>query len=464
MTDTLSPPESAAPEAPRRRGGHPARAAFRAELRRGIAPWTAPAVALTIAVTMLGKSGQWQGGWADTQELLHASATLLGGPLVAAAGCWQGGRDHRRRTAGLWLSVPRGRPARLVMAAAPVAVWAVVGHLLAAAGVLAATWPYAGAGGPSAELIAVDAWFLVCAAFTGFVVGRVWRWRLAAPVLAAAGYLFLGVPTYFASDLRLLNPAEQYYLGDQVPVGWFAPVMVLWVGAPVLALVIGYAARRRLFAVVPLAVAAALAPLIVSSGEDLFRDDPVAWQLICTDEAPQVCVGGREGPLLPQVSDALAGLRSRLDGVPGAPLRYVSVPVSGGGRTPAGASRLPGPTLGWTVVRGRLVDPVAYASETARQLSERDCPDSASAEDESVAEGDASAAAEAEEDAHIRVMQIDDAVVHWLAPSNATAPARDWSGPYLDRLTAMDDAERRAWLGRYLATRDSCDPKEVPAL
>ncbi|RST16990.1 hypothetical protein EF908_34680, partial [Streptomyces sp. WAC04770] len=106
-------------------------------------------MALTIAVPMISKAPQWQGGWGDTQELLHSCATLLAGPLVAAAGCWQGGREHRRGTAALWLSVPRGRPARLVMAALPVAVWAVVGHLLAVVGVLAATWPYTGAGGPS---------------------------------------------------------------------------------------------------------------------------------------------------------------------------------------------------------------------------------------------------------------------------------------------------------------------------
>ncbi|MFE4380395.1 hypothetical protein [Streptomyces cyaneofuscatus] len=443
MTDTMSPPEPAAPAASPPRTGHPARAAFRAELRRGIAPWTAPAVALTIGVPMMAKAPQWQGGWGDTQELLHSCATLIAGPLVAAVGCWQGGREHRRGTAALWLSVPRGRPAQLVMAALPVAVWAVVGHLLAVVGVLAATWPYAGAGGPSVGMTAVDTWFLVCAAFTGFVVGRLWRWRLAAPVLAAVTYLALGIPSYSDSDLRFLNPAEQYYLSGRVPVAWFVPVMVLWLGAPVVALVTAYAVRRRFLAVVPLVAAALVAPLIVSSGEDLFREDPLAEKLICTEAVPQVCVSGLDGPLLSQVSDALAGPLSRLDGVPGAPQRYVHVPE--GGPAPAGTARLPHHTRGWTVVRGRLPDPADYAHQTVQRLADRDCP---------------MAVLTAEDRTTQRMWEIDGTVAWWLAPRGG--PGLDT--PYLNRLTAMGDTERRAWLGRYLATRTSCDPKAVPTL
>ncbi|MFD3790464.1 hypothetical protein [Streptomyces cyaneofuscatus] len=444
MTDTMSPPEPSAPAASPPRVGHPARAAFRAELRRGIAPWTAPAVTLTIGVPMMAKAPQWQGGWGDTQELLHSCATLIAGPLVAAAGCWQGGREHRRGTAALWLSVPRGRPAQLVMAALPVAVWAVVGHLLAVVGVLAATWPYAGAGGPSVGMTAVDTWFLVCAAFTGFVVGRLWRWRPAAPVLAAAAYLALGIPSY-SDSVRFLNPAEQHSLSGRVPVAWFVPLMVLWLGAPVVALVTAYAVRRRFLAVAPLVAAALVAPLIVSSGEDLFREDPLAEKLICTESVPQVCVSGLDGPLLSPASDALAGLVSRLEGVPGAPVRYVQ--TSDSRRLPPDTSRLPYTFRGWTVVRDRITDPAGYAWQTVQHLAERGCPTSVTE-------------AEVEDPATVRMRETDDAVAGWLAPW-----ADSWTGAeYLNRLTAMGDTERRAWLGRYLATRTSCDPKAVPAL
>ncbi|MGW8883975.1 hypothetical protein [Streptomyces sp. NPDC055749] len=446
MTDVLTPPDATR----HRPAGHPARTALTtltaltAEFRRGFAPWTGPAVALTLLVTMAAKAGQWQGSWGETQSLLHSAATLLTGPLTAAAGCWQGGREHRRRTDGLWLSVPRSPLARLVTAAAPVAVWAVAGYLVALAGLSAATLPYTGAGGPSLTLVLADVCFLVCAAFLGFVAGRVCRWRLTAPVVAAVTYVGLGAPTYINSDVRRLSPADGVY---GVPVWWFGPVMAAWVGGLTLTVVLGYAARRRFLAVVPLVVAASVAPLIVHTGPDLFRDDPVAARLVCGDTTPQVCVSGLDGPLLPQASEALAGLFSRLEGVPGAPVRYVdSVDPPR-----EGESALPPLTRGWTVVRDELLRPEDYVTQTMYNLVARDCPGSMH-EDESAGA--------------VRMWDTDQAVQSWLAPGSVyshppeDAPHRT----YLARLTAMPEADRRSWLGRYLASRDSCDPKEVPVL
>ncbi|MDV9193688.1 hypothetical protein R6L23_36700, partial [Streptomyces sp. SR27] len=65
----------------------------RAELRRGLGPWTGAAVVLTVLVTMYGKAPGWQGRWADATNMLHVTAGLLAGPLALAAGCWQGGRE-----------------------------------------------------------------------------------------------------------------------------------------------------------------------------------------------------------------------------------------------------------------------------------------------------------------------------------------------------------------------------------
>ncbi|MFC9243557.1 hypothetical protein ACFT7S_05730 [Streptomyces sp. NPDC057136] len=442
MTDVLSPPDGTRS----RPAGHPVRAALGAEFRRGFAPWTGPAVALTLLVTMAAKADQWQGSWGETQSLLHSGATLLTGPLTAAAGCWQGGREHRRRTDGLWLSVPRSRLARLVTAAAPIAVWAVAGYLVALAGTFAATWPYTGAGGPSLTVVLADVCFLVCAAFLGFVAGRVCRWRLTAPVVAAVAYVSLGAPSYVYSDVRFLSPAEQIPFG--VPVWWFGPVMAAWLGGLTLALVLGHAARHRFLAVVPLAVAASVAPLIVHTGPDLFRDDPVAARLVCGDTTPQVCVSGLDEPLLPQASEALAGLFSRLEGVPGAPVRYVDPAV----RPRGGELALPQLTRGWTVVRNRLVHPDAYATDTVHNLMPSlDCPDRMY--------DDASAAA-------TRIWDTDLAVQTWLAPgADDGYPPEDSSHlAYVARLTAMPDADRRIWLGRYLVLRGSCDPKEIPVL
>ncbi|MFI8811026.1 MULTISPECIES: hypothetical protein [unclassified Streptomyces] len=443
MTDTMSPPEptGAAPSPAPRPAPHAARSVLRAELRRGSVPWTGPVVALAVLVPMVNKADEWQGSWGETQGLLHSAATLIAGPLAAAAGCWQGGREHRRRTAGLWLSVPRGRPAQLVMAALPIALWAAVGYLVALAGVSAATWPYTGAGGPSAAVAVTDLCALVSLTFVGFVVGRVCRWRLTAPVLGAAGYVGLGAPSYLSSDARFLNPAQQFELHGTVPVWWFAPVMVVWVGGLALAPVLGYAARRRYLALVPLAVAASVAPLIVGAGEGLFRDDPVAARLVCGDTVPQICVGGLDGPLLPRASEALSGMLSRLEGVPGAPVRYVDPAVRPG----ADESALPSLTRGWSVVRNEFPDPVDYAAQTVWQLTARDCPASLEQNDPAGAR---------------RMWETDDAVAGYLADRDEAFP----DPPHPARLTAMPDAERTVWLGRFLASRGSCDPQEVPAL
>ncbi|MFB8207242.1 hypothetical protein [Streptomyces sp. NPDC056010] len=417
--------------------------ALRAEARRGIGPWTGLSTALTLGVTMAAKADDWQGDWAETQSLLHSGATLLAGPLVAAAACWQGARDHRRATDELWRSTPRARWQRMAVAVLPLALWAVAGYAVALAGALAATWPYAGGGGPLLSLVVVDAAFLAAVALLGFTVGVLCRWRLAAPVLAALMYLVLGVPNYSESAARYLDPAEQYALWDQLPVWWFAPAMVAWTCGLAAAALTAVAARRRLAALVPLAVAAAVAPLIVSTGDGMFRDDPAAHHLACTEGSPQICLSGRQEHLLPQVTEALSGLTGRLEGVRGAPERYVD-------RIPeqrADDTWIPKPNAGWYLLRGRLKHTEDFAWQAATHLLDRDCPGHA-----------------AGSKSWNRVVETGFAVAGWLIGPHAAQETYVSDSPELRRLEAMPDAERRAWLGRYMAARNSCDPSEVPVL
>ncbi|MFD8826721.1 hypothetical protein ACFV1C_30765 [Streptomyces sp. NPDC059605] len=420
-------------------------AALRTELRRGIAPWTGLAVALTLLVPLWSKATQWQGSWGDTQTELHSAATLLAGPLVAAAACWQGGREHRRGTAELLLSVPRGRFARVVTAMTPVALWAAAGYLVALASVFAATAPYTGAGGPSLAIAATDLGFLLSVAPVGFVVGRLVRWRLAAPVLAAVLYVALGAPGYLESNARFLSPAEQFSLEGSVPVWWFAPVLLAWTGGIGATVLLAYAARRRLPVVVPLVLAVAAGTVIARTGDGLLRDDPATTRKVCSKAAPgtpQICLAASDSLVLPQVSEALEGVFSRLEGVPGAPVRYVAPRYE----PKDGEAPLAHAVRGWGITRDRLTDPREYAASTALGLTARDCPDGE----------DRRSAREAD-----RMERTDDAVRSWLAGEESR-----WypKSRRLARLEAMPDADRRAWLGRYLATRNSCTPSEVPAL
>ncbi|GAA1302695.1 hypothetical protein GCM10009647_019340 [Streptomyces sanglieri] len=424
----------------------PARAALRTELRRGIAPWTGPAVALTLLVPLWSKAPQWQGSWGETQSQLHAATALLGAPLVAAAACWQGGREHRRRTAELLLSVPRSRLAQVTTAATPIALWAAAGYLLALGVVFAATAPYAGAGGPSLSIVATDLGLLLSIGFVGFVVGRLVRWRLIAPVLAAAFYVLLGAPGYVESNARFLSPGEEYMLERSVPVWWFAPVLLAWTGGIAATVLLAYAARRRLLAVVPLALAVVAGAVIVPTGADLFRENPAVARRVCTAPAagtPQICVKASDAPVLPSVSKALEGMFSRLEGVPGAPAVYVDTGIG----PKDGEAALGAATRGWNLTRNRLTDPRAYASNTALTLVDRDCPDGLRTSEGKRAK---------------RPDLTDDAVRTWLAGDES--PWDPEARPLVARLTAMPDAGRKAWLGRYLATLKSCTPSEVPAL
>ncbi|WP_137993377.1 hypothetical protein [Streptomyces vilmorinianum] len=436
-TATRSPASTGSPKAP------PRTAVLRTELRRGSGPWAGAAVAVTILVAMYGKAPGWQGRWADATDLLHIATGLLAGPLALAAGCWQGGRDRRRRVFELLGSVPRGRLRRTVLAVAPSALWPVAGYLPAAAVCLLATWPYVGGGRPYLELVAADAVALAALGTLGHLVGRLVPWRLTAPLLAVAGYVGLGVPTYMQSSVRWLSPASEHSYAWHAPVWWFAPVSAVWTGGLALAALLAYAARParlRLLAVVPLAAAIAAAAVILRLPEDgPWRLDPGAARLVCDDGTPQICVTALDRRLLPDVSRALAPLNERLRGVPGAPTRWVSSPNGPG----PGETELPEPGL--DAVRGRLTRPEVYASSAVQHLFSATC-ESGSFEGPGAE----------------RAMTVNLAVITWLAPNPPDfGPDISEAQVYVDRLKAKSPAGQRAYLTRYLAA-DTCRPEEVP--
>ncbi|MGW8395505.1 hypothetical protein ACWGLP_02200 [Streptomyces lydicus] len=383
-------------------------------------------------------------------------ATLLGGPLAAAAGCWQGGRERRTHTAELRLAGARGSLAQFLVAAWPVVFGVLAGHLAVAAGALLASWPYVSAGRPLVLPPVADGVFLAAMTTLGMVVGRLARWRLAAPALAVCAYVALGLPTYQSSPVRFLSPAAAPGAGHPpLPVWWQPVAMAAWAGGLATAAVLAYAVRRhRCTALLPLVVAVAAAVPMVHTGEGMWRPDPLGARQVCDDASPRVCVNALDQGLLPAVSHALAGLTGRLDGVAHAPVRFEDLPPA----PASGEAQLPQLYLGQSVVRGELVDPERFAWEAAAGLVARDC-------------------------AAPRVGRTDEAVRDWLVSNGlserrrradaAAARARgddaavaqaEAGARALARLRAMPDGRRRAWLGRYFATAESCDPRGVPTL
>lgn len=437
------------PAAPRRR--HP----LRAEATRGLAPWAGAAAFLVPAVLLATEADRWQGGWAETRTELHAMQLVLV-PLAAAAGCRQGGRERRRATDELWATAVRGPLHRLLAAALPLALWVVAGFLLAAAGALLATWPYARGDRPYPDLLPADSMVLLAAAVAGHVVGRLWAWRPVPPLLAVGGYLGLAMSGRAGSgDWRHLDPALPVAEG-LVPVGWQPAAMALWAAGLAAAAVLAYAlrGRRRCTALLPLAAAAAAGTLLVQTGPALWHANPSERGQVCdTSTSPQICVNARYGGLLPQVTEALSDVTGRLEGVRNLPVRFEDRP----GGPEDDEVQLPMLTpLGWSVVRGRLTDPEQYAWEAVAALQDRaECgaPDA-------------------------RVRTVDAAVSDYLAPnpaqeyfdeSDAKGDAAERAAPgerraARERLASMGADERRTWLTAYFATVGDCHRNGVPAL
>ncbi|MFE1148248.1 hypothetical protein ACFW42_14155 [Streptomyces albidoflavus] len=436
---------------------------WRSELRRGLAPWAGAAVLLTLAVTMGTKAAQWQGDWAETHGLLRTTTMLLLGPLVAAAGCRQGGREHRRGTGDLLRQAVRGRRERTLAALAPLVACVVAAQLLGTAGVYLATWPYSLGGGLTwghGLLHAADAVFVAGLTAVGFVVGRVVKWRGAALVLALGCYVLLGISAYVDTPLGRLTPAQEPGLSEEIPALWLAPVIVVWVGGLALAALVGHLARRKLLSLVPLLAAALAGTVLVQTGDDAWRTDPRAQRLVCDDGTPQICVTERHRNLLAPAGEALSGLRERLEGVPGLPERFVENRPGHHIRRDTGEVQLPMFTpLGHSVVRGEVTDHAVYAWEAVAVLFFPDCPDLSGGE-------------------------LDEVVWTYLAPTHqrnlsdpehAIREAERYRGAKgaaeiraalkkLDRLRALPEAERAAWLGEYIAAAQRCDFAAQPTL
>ncbi|MGQ4418517.1 hypothetical protein ACN6LA_005290 [Streptomyces sp. SAS_269] len=435
--------------APAARAPHP----LRAEALRGFAPFAGAAVLLTLGVLLAGSAARWQGGWAETAAQTHITV-LIAVPLAAASGCWQGGRERRRRTEELWGTLVRAPLARFLASALPVALWTAAGYLAAAGLAMLATWPYAQGDRPHPELLPGDTVAVAAAALLGYAVGRALPTRLAAPLLAIAGYVGLGVLSVSHSgSARHLDPAFPIMAPD-APVWWQPVSMAVWTAGLAFAAVLAYAARRRVTALLPLAAAVAAGAVLTQTGDGLWHEAPLARRQVCdTSTTPAVCVNARYAGMLPQVADALSGITGKLKGVRNLPVRWEERDHE----SHDAEAQLPSLTpLGWSVVRGRLTDPREFAWGATAALQRRpDCLHSTE-----------------------RMRRADDAVEAYLAPSPGQRTfddidARGDAAHRADlrkrlaaraRLAGMGEEERRDWLSAYFATAGTCDVKGVPAL
>ncbi|MDX2646382.1 hypothetical protein PV341_23025 [Streptomyces sp. PA03-1a] len=435
---TLATAPPAPPAAPR---VHRVHRVHRTELLRGFGAWTGAAVAGGVLVTVLARRYSLGDDWAVLHGALREAGLLLGGPLALAAGCWQGGRERRRGTGDLLASAARPPLRRALVAALPSMAWPVLGYLAAVGVCLALVLPYASHGHPAWDRPAADAVALGALGALGFAAGRALPWRFAAPLLAVAGYLLLGIGAYGESGATVLSPAYAGPSGD-APVWWAAPLAAVWFAGTAAAALLAGHARRRVLAVLPLVVAVAAASVLYRSGADLWRPDPAASALVCDRGTPTVCVRAAHGSALPAVRAVVDRVDARLDGAPGAPVRYRE---GGSSETaPPGEVRF---QLYGGVFRGRLGDDGMLYRDLVYAVS-------------------SSAACEGDR-AGDRAYANEYAAQEWLRLGRPLFPAGQAENRLAraaaQRLRAMTAADRRAWFGRYLAGVRACDVGGVPA-
>jgi hypothetical protein len=301
------------------------------ELRRSAAPGAALMLLVLGVVLIFFADGiLFADGWMQLAMTQRWYLALLW-PLALAAGAWQARREHRSNVAELFASTPRPRIVRFVPTLGAMAIAVVAGYLaIGAAGGLwiAGTASYL----PMAALAvtAVGGLALIASVWLGLAIGRLLPSPVTAPALAIAGLaVLLSIP--WATRPRgwlsmVFSPIDEMNLpGAYATVpGRVSVAQACWMSALAIAALVLLASggwRMRVAALLPLVIGAALAITVMPQRNRFVTDamDPVARKLVCTADAPRVCVSRVHSGLLTEVAPrARAGLAA-LAKLPDAP-------------------------------------------------------------------------------------------------------------------------------------------------
>jgi hypothetical protein len=301
------------------------------ELRRSAAPGAA-LVLLVIGVLLLffAEGIGFSTGWMQLAMTQRLYLALLW-PLALAAGAWQARRERRSNVTELFASTPRPRARQTVPALGAMAIAVVCGYL--AMGIVGGLWIIG-----TAEYLPVSVFVvtavgglaLIAAVWLGLAVGRLLPWLVTAPALAVAGLgLLLLIPgatrprgwlALVFSPIYEMNMPGAY---STVP-GRASVAQAIWLAALAVGAVMLFASsgwRIRVAALLPVALGAALAITVMPHQSRLVTDaiDPVAKELVCTENQPRVCVSRVHSGLLSAVSSPAREGLAILAKLPGAP-------------------------------------------------------------------------------------------------------------------------------------------------
>lgn len=399
------------------------------EMRRSLVAVTVCVPLLLVGINDILRRTETSGvSWVMTHHVLRSEGLLLAVPFAVAFGFWQGGRERRRRTGELMQSMAAAPLRRTVLAAVPSAAWPMLGYACAAGVTLTLTAALDHYGTqPHLMLYAADIVAIGALGTLGFVLGRVLRWTVAAPALAIASGVVLGVAGDTDGPAQWLSPAYGAYFMWSRPVWWFGPATMMWCGGLAAAALLAYAARRRMTAILACAVALVGAGALVAGGDGLWRTDPAAIASVCDDEEVRLCLTASHASSLPEASAALEAARAKLHGIPTAPSRLVEVPLDQEGM------------LVFTPERGIIV------REFYGPPIERNLDSFAKTVAQDIARAGCAAVPEEESDA----------VARWLVPSDRPGPSGETKAR-LAELKTMPKAARDAYLSDYFHSVRNC--------
>jgi hypothetical protein len=408
---------------------------LRTEIRRGTV-LTVLLCAATQAVILSQWAPYWGARWQGLGTSFRVGLLALC-PLVATAAAWHAGRDQRCGTTELLATMSRPPWQRVTLAWAAVTLSALSGAAMALAVAAALIAPRATYSGDAWwALLPTGALGVGTTAAAGLMLGRLWPYRLTAPLVGVLIFAVLSASVALGDmqGTEWLSPALQS------PAEWYRDRLdasthlwqALWFVALTVTFLLLAGTRRRLRALLPLAVAAVAAvPLVGAPEWDRWKPDAAAREPVCraVGNSARVCLTRVNAFAADEMTTAIGPVVARLGGMAGTPVTVTDSLV---------------PPPGWLHVgldlvdaRGHLRDPSSLRYRVASALG----PNCAGV-----------GIAEMEE-----WMRLGDTAGALVLGEPEAFTGDKGTEQLLGHLRARPGHVQRAWIAQYMAARSRCD-------
>ncbi|GIJ30243.1 hypothetical protein Vqi01_54050 [Micromonospora qiuiae] len=348
------------------------------ELRRSAALGAASITVVIGVGALYLASDRWSSGWMPLAMAVREYLLLLW-PLALAAGAWQGRREHRAKVGELFTTTARPRVQRMLPVAGAMAITLAIAYLLVTAAGIA--WMITTAQHlPLLNFVVVTGvgvLSLIAAAWLGLGIGRMFPALVTAPALGVAGVLLVFVSAirpadWLAAAISPVHGTSRFHAWQTIDnrVSGALSIWMLALAITGLLLLVAGGWRARTAALLPVLLGLTGAIAVVPRDRDVLNwpVDPIARELVCTEDTPTVCVSRLHANVLealtPLAREGLTVL-AKLPNAPTAVHEDTSTYVSGDIR-PAQDGVVTIPIR--IDSRGGLAHPVAVLPEIVNRL------------------------------------------------------------------------------------------------